>query len=101
MPLLPVWHLYARRFQLGWTLHPDGYYIPGFPLVMQYTKYRLYVPKTLLVTGKQIVYNATNDIACPTVMGSQRLAQTNEPLNQLHCGVKSVKWKHDLANTVG
>ena len=64
-----------------WTLHPDGYYIRYFPSGYAITKVQLYVPKTLLVTGKRIVYNATNDIACPANVGSQRLAQTNEPLN--------------------
>jgi hypothetical protein len=36
--------------------------------------------KTLLVTGKQIVYNATDDCMSNKYIGSQRLAQTR-PLN--------------------
>lgn len=39
------------------------------------------MPKELLTGGNKIIYDATNDIACPANTGSQRLAQTNEPLN--------------------
>jgi hypothetical protein len=31
---------------------------------------------------EKLVYNATDDIACPANTGSQRLAQTNEPIKQ-------------------
>jgi hypothetical protein len=64
-----------------WTLHPDGYYIRYFPSGYSITKVQIYVPKEIIATGKTIIYDATNDIACPANTGSQRLAQTNEPLN--------------------
>jgi hypothetical protein len=66
-----------------WTLHPDGYYIRYIPSSYSITKVQIYVPKELIVglNGKSLVYDATNDIACPANTGSQRLAQTNEPLN--------------------
>nr|WP_315159762.1 hypothetical protein [uncultured Flavobacterium sp.] len=66
-----------------WTLHPDGYYVRYFPSGYSITKVQIYVPKELLLNsnGKRIIYDATNDIACPANVGSQRLAQTNEPLN--------------------
>jgi hypothetical protein len=66
-----------------WTLHPDGYYVRYFPAGYSVTKVQVYVPKGLvnnLKNGKPIIYDATNDIACPANTGSQRLAQTNEPL---------------------
>ncbi|MCG9791295.1 hypothetical protein [Flavobacterium algicola] len=63
-----------------WTLHPDGYYIRYFPAGYSVTKVQLYVPAALIASGKTIVYDATDDIACPANTGSQRLAQTNEPL---------------------
>ena len=65
-----------------WTLHPDGYYVRYFPSGYSITKVQIYVPKELLLNsnGKRIIYDATNDIACPANVGSQRLAQTNEPL---------------------
>ena len=64
-----------------WTLHADGYYIRYFPSGYSITKVQVYVPKAVLIKGKQLIYDATNDIACPANVGSQRLAQTNEPLN--------------------
>jgi len=64
-----------------WTLHPDGYYIRYFPSGYSITKVQIYVPRELIASGKIIIYDATNDIACPANTGSQRLAQTNEPLN--------------------
>ena len=64
-----------------WTLHPDGYYIRYFPSGYAITKVQIYVPKAALAKGIQLIYDATNDIACPANVGSQRLAQTNEPLN--------------------
>jgi hypothetical protein len=66
-----------------WTLHPDGYYIRYFPAGYSITKVQIYVPKELIIAtkGSSIIYDATNDIACPANTGSQRLAQTNEPLN--------------------
>lgn len=64
-----------------WALHPDGYYIRYFPSGYSITKVQIYVPKELITASKPIVYDATNDIACPANTGSQRLAQTNEPLN--------------------
>lgn len=66
-----------------WTLHPDGYYIRYIPSGYSITKVQIYVPKELIMglNGKNLIYDATNDIACPANTGSQRLAQTNEPLN--------------------
>lgn len=66
-----------------WTLHPDGYFIRYIPSGYSVTKVQIYVPKELIVglNGKPLIYDATNDIACPANTGSQRLAQTNEPLN--------------------
>jgi hypothetical protein len=66
-----------------WTLHPDGYYIRYFPSSYSITKVQIYVPASaiLATNGKKIIYDATNDIACPANTGSQRLAQTNEPLD--------------------
>lgn len=66
-----------------WTLHPDGYYVRYIPSGYSITKVQIYVPKQLIISlnGKNLIYDATNDIACPANTGSQRLAQTNEPLN--------------------
>ena len=64
-----------------WTKHPDGYYVRYIPSGYSITKVQIYVPKDLLANGGKIIYDATNDIACPANTGSQRLAQTNEPLN--------------------
>jgi hypothetical protein len=66
-----------------WTLHPDGYYVRYIPSGYSITKVQIYVPKELIIklNGKNLIYDATNDIACPANTGSQRLAQTNEPLN--------------------
>ena len=66
-----------------WTLHPDGYYVRYFPSGYSKTRVQVYVPKALMLVsnGTKIIYDATNDIACPANVGSQRLAQTNEPLN--------------------
>lgn len=64
-----------------WTKHPDGYYVRYFPSGYSITRVQVYVPKELVADGTKIVYDATNDIACPANTGSQRLAQTNEPLN--------------------
>ncbi|HSD08960.1 hypothetical protein [Flavobacterium sp.] len=66
-----------------WTLHPDGYYVRYIPSGYSVTKVQIYVPKELIISlnGKSLIYDATNDIACPANTGSQRLAQTNEPLN--------------------
>lgn len=66
-----------------WTLHPDGYYVRYIPSGYSITKVQIYVPKELIngLHGKDLIYDATNDIACPANTGSQRLAQTNEPLN--------------------
>ena len=66
-----------------WTLHPDGYYVRYIPSGYSVTKVQIYVPKELIASlnGKRLIYDATNDIACPANTGSQRLAQTNEPLN--------------------
>ena len=65
-----------------WTLHPDGYYVRYFPSSYSMTKVQVYVPEGLIVKlkGKKLVYDATDDIACPANTGSQRLAQTNEPI---------------------
>lgn len=66
-----------------WTLHPKGYYLRYFPSGYAITKVQLFVPKELMLKYKteQLIYDATNDIACPGNTGSQRLAQTNEPIN--------------------
>ncbi|MBF4494401.1 hypothetical protein IRZ83_18860 [Flavobacterium sp. JLP] len=66
-----------------WTLHPDGYYVRYFPSGYSKTRVQVYVPKELILSlnGTKIIYDATNDIACPANVGSQRLAQTNEPLD--------------------
>ena len=65
-----------------WTLHPDGYYVRYFPSGYAITKVQVYVPQELItkLNGKKLVYDATDDIACPANTGSQRLAQTNEPI---------------------
>lgn len=63
-----------------WTKHPDGYYVRYFPSGYSITKVQVYVPKELLANGNKLVYDAAGDIACPANTGSQRLAQTNEPL---------------------
>ncbi|CAM3499619.1 hypothetical protein [Sphingobacterium prati] len=65
-----------------WSLHPDGYYVRYFPSSYSMTKVQVYVPEGLIVKlkGKKLVYDATDDIACPANTGSQRLAQTNEPI---------------------
>lgn len=66
-----------------WTLHPKGYYLRYFPQGYAITRMQIYVPKELMISYKDtpLIYDATNDIACPANTGSQRLAQTNEPLN--------------------
>ncbi|SMG15290.1 hypothetical protein SAMN05660862_0941 [Sphingobacterium psychroaquaticum] len=63
-----------------WTLHPDGYYVRYFPSGFSRTKVQVYVPEELIATkgNKPLVYDATNDVACPANTGSQRLAITNE-----------------------
>jgi len=63
-----------------WTKHPDGYYVRYFPSGYSVTRIQVYVPKELITAGKVLVYDAAGDIACPANTGSQRLAQTNEPL---------------------
>lgn len=65
-----------------WTLHPDGYYVRYYPSGYAITKVQIYVPEELMqkLNGKKLVYDATDDIACPANTGSQRLAQTNEPV---------------------
>ncbi|GAA4205928.1 hypothetical protein GCM10022289_26160 [Pedobacter jeongneungensis] len=63
-----------------WTKHPDGYYVRYFPSGYSITKVQVYVPKELLANGTKLIYDAAGDIACPANTGSQRLAQTNEPL---------------------
>lgn len=64
-----------------WTKHPDGFYIRYFPEGYAITKVQVYVPSELLMNGNTVIYDAAGDIACPANTGSQRLAQTNEPLN--------------------
>lgn len=66
-----------------WTKHPDGYYVRYFPSGYSITRVQVYVPKELMLSqnGKRMIFDATDDIACPANVGSQRLAQTNEPLN--------------------
>lgn len=64
-----------------WTKHPDGYYVRYFPSGYSVTKVQVYVPKGLIINGNKIIYDAAGDIACPANTGSQRLAQTNEPID--------------------
>ena len=64
-----------------WTKHPDGYYLRYFPSGYSTTRVQVYVPKEIVARGNKLVYDAAGDIACPANTGSQRLAQTNEPLN--------------------
>lgn len=64
-----------------WTKHPDGYFVRYLPSGYSVTKVQIYVPKELINSGAQLVYDATNDIACPANTGAQRLAQTNEPID--------------------
>jgi hypothetical protein len=64
-----------------WSLHPDGYYIRFIPSGYSITKTQIYVPKELIASRPDLVYDAPNGIACPANVGSQRLAQTNEPLH--------------------
>ncbi len=66
-----------------WTLHSDGYYIRYQPEGYSRTKVQVYVPKELIagLKGKKLIYDAAGDIACPANTGSQRLAQTNEPID--------------------
>jgi len=64
-----------------WSLHPDGYYIRYFPRGYSITRMQIYVPKELIDTKPDLVYDGPKGIACPANVGSQRLAQTNEPLN--------------------
>ncbi|HCU43581.1 MAG TPA: hypothetical protein DF610_00315, partial [Sphingobacterium sp.] len=63
-----------------WTLHPDGYYIRYFPSGYSVTRIQIYVPEGLIKEGQTLIYDATDDISCPANNGSQRLAQTNEPI---------------------
>lgn len=64
-----------------WSLHPDGYYVRYFPSGYSVTRVQVYVPKELINTKPDLVYDGPNGIACPANVGAQRLAQTNEPLN--------------------
>lgn len=64
-----------------WSLHPDGYYVRYFPQGYSITRVQVYVPKELINTKPDLVYDGPKGIACPANVGSQRLAQTNEPLN--------------------
>lgn len=63
-----------------WTYHSDGYYVRYFPSGYSRTKTQIYVPAEAIEknAGKALIYDATDDIACPANVGSQRLAQTNE-----------------------
>jgi hypothetical protein len=64
-----------------WSLHPDGYYIRYIPAGYSITKTQIYVPQELIDKTTGLFYDATVSIACPANTGSQRLIQTNEPLN--------------------
>lgn len=69
-----------------WSLHPDGYYIRYFPSGYSRTKVQIYVPES----KGQVIYDAVGTIACPANTGSQRLAQTNIPVdNQESPGFKN------------
>lgn len=63
-----------------WALHPDGYYVRYFPQGYPRTKVQIYVPNNINTTN--LVYDAVGDIACPANTGAQRLAQTNEPIDE-------------------
>jgi hypothetical protein len=64
-----------------WSLHPDGYYVRYFPSSYSITRVQVYVPKELISTKPDLIYDGPKGIACPANVGAQRLAQTNEPLN--------------------
>lgn len=64
-----------------WSLHPDGYYIRFIPSSYSVTKTQIYVPQELADSKPGLIYDAPHAIACPANTGSQRLIQTNEPLN--------------------
>ena len=64
-----------------WSLHPDGYYVRYFPSGYSITRVQVYVPAALIDTKPDVIYDGPKSIACPANVGSQRLAQTNEPLN--------------------
>jgi hypothetical protein len=64
-----------------WSLHPDGYYVRYIPSAYSVTKTQIYVPQELVNTNPNLIYDATNAIACPANTGAQRLIQTNEPIN--------------------
>jgi len=66
-----------------WTCHTDGYYVRYFPSGYSQTKTQIYVPQDVITRlgGKKLIFDATDDIACPANTGSQRLAQTNEEIN--------------------
>jgi hypothetical protein len=63
-----------------WSLHPEGYYIRFIPSSYSITETQIYVPQALVDKKSDLVYDATNNIACPANTGAQRLIQTNEPL---------------------
>ncbi|MVZ63837.1 hypothetical protein [Sphingobacterium humi] len=65
-----------------WSYHPDGYYIRYFPSGYSRTRTQIHVPQETIdkLAGKVLLYDATDDIACPANVGSQRLAQTNEAI---------------------
>ena len=62
-----------------WSLHPQGYYVRYIPSSYSVTKTQIFVPQEIVKDG--LYYDAPNAIACPANTGSQRLIQTNEPLN--------------------
>jgi hypothetical protein len=64
-----------------WTLHPDGYYIRFFPQGYSRTRVQIFVPQELMSERPDLVYDGPSGIACPANVGSQRLAQTNEPID--------------------
>ena len=78
-----------------WTLHPKGYYLRYFPYGYSQTRTQIYIPKELMLSykDKSLIYDATNDIACPANTGAQRLAQTNEPINPNYSMVLKVNCK--------
>jgi hypothetical protein len=61
-----------------WSLHPKGYYVRYYPSGYSRTKVQIYVPEK----RGAVVYNAVGTIACPANTGSQRLAQTNLPIEK-------------------
>lgn len=81
------------EFKRGrWSKHKDGFYVRYYPSGYSKTKIQIYVPYNIQRTNiggslnnfsnsrflQQIEYDATDDVAVPANIGSQRLLQSNE-----------------------